>query len=106
VFAPFDAIVERNTTVYTDTNRWKGIVLRGINEYTGLEVKIFYMTPMVAAKSIVARGQYIGDGQAISQRFSPEMIDHIHFELRKNVIDGVKNSGQLVDPFDYIFSTV
>lgn len=104
IYCPFPSKVERNTLVYGNSDpRWKGIVLRGIGEFKGMEVKIFYMTSVVLDGDFLSAGQYIGDAQAISIKFSPNMIDHIHFELRINVIEGVKDSGQLVDPIDYLF---
>lgn len=104
IYCPFDCYVTRNTTVYGKVDpQWKGIVLRGINQFANTEIKIFYFTPFVKNGDFIPRGQYIGDAQAISKRFNPNMIDHIHVEIRINTIEGVKDSGQLVDPIDYIF---
>lgn len=97
VYCPIDCYVTRNTTVYPSDPDWKGIVLRGINEYEGIEVKIFYMESVVMKNDFIPKGQLIGFAQAISERYSPEMIDHIHLEIRDNK--------QLVDPMDYLFPT-
>lgn len=107
IYCPFNCYVERNTTVYGKVDpQWKGIVLRGINQFQNVEVKIFYIKPIVLDGAFVARGQYIGDAQAISERFNPNMIDHAHIEIRINSIKGIKDSGQLVDPFNYFFPVV
>lgn len=92
VLSPIDGKVTRGTQVYKDDKVYRGIVIQGSNGY---EVKIFYMTMTVAPGESIQKGQVIGVCQAISEKYSPKMKNHLHLELR---IDGkLKNPAYYID---------
>lgn len=95
IYSPLDGIIVRITQPYADDSRYKGVVIKGTGDYTGYEVKLFYITPFVAAQEIVVGGQLLAAAQKISDKYNPNMINHIHIEVRKN--------GILTDPTPLFF---
>lgn len=92
VYSPIEGVIFRMAYPYGSTGRnrqWEGILIVGVNEYQGYEVKIFYMQPFVIGEYVFP-GDIIGIAQAISRRYTPNMIDHLHVEVRRN--------GMLLDP--------
>jgi murein DD-endopeptidase MepM/ murein hydrolase activator NlpD len=89
VFAPIDGYINRLVYPYPDDLRWEGCEIIGTGNYADYTVKIFYFKPYVIQTNVYA-GEKIGTAQAISEKYSKKMKDHIHVEVRKN--------GQLIDP--------
>ena len=98
IYAPISGTVTRVVYPYADDFAWKGVEVAGSGTWDGYKIKIFYMQPDIGLiGSFVDRGQPIGLAQAISEKYTPAMKNHVHVELRKN--------GQVVDPTQYIFPT-
>lgn len=97
ISAPFDGVVNRVAYPYADDLKWKGLEMRGTTNgpWAGYTVKMFYMLP---DESLIGKpvfqGQPIGIAQAISEKYSPEMQNHIHIELRKGA--------QVIDPTPFL----
>lgn len=92
VYAPIEGVVFRKAFPYGTRGKnknWEGVLIVGMNEYEGYEVKIFYMRPFLIGDYIFP-GEIVGVAQDISKRYSPSMIDHLHVEVRRN--------GILIDP--------
>lgn len=92
VYCPIEGIMKRMAYPYGTGRRnieWTGCVIDGVGIYRGYEVKIFYMQPFLMGE-FVYPNEIIGKAQAISKKYSPAMIDHLHVEVRYK--------GQLVDP--------
>ena len=92
VYCPIEGIMKRMAYPYGMSRRnvqWTGCVIDGVGAYRGYEVKIFYMQPFLIGE-FVYPNDIIGKSQAISKKYSPAMIDHLHIEIRYK--------GQLVDP--------
>lgn len=88
VYAPFSGKVTRKAAPYPDDLRWQGIVIE--SDALGYECKLFYCTPAAGVVgSTIERGQLIGYCQAISQKYTSGVTDHLHIELRQNGV--VKN---------------
>lgn len=90
VFSPINGTLQRIAYPYADDAQWKGCVIQGEGDDEGLEVKMFYMVPTNPIPRQVRRGEVIGHCQAISKRYTPEMNDHLHVEIREE--------GTLIDP--------
>jgi hypothetical protein len=92
VYCPIEGIMKRVAYPYGtggSNERWTGCVIDGIGPYRGYEVKIFYMEPFLMGE-FVYPNDIIGKAQAISDKYSPDMIDHLHVEVRYH--------NQLIDP--------
>lgn len=84
VYCPIEGLVKRVAYPYGTSRRnvrWTGCVIEGIGLYRGYEVKIFYMQPFMIGE-FVSPNEIIGKAQAISKKYSPSMIDHLHVEVR------------------------
>ncbi|GAB3568773.1 hypothetical protein GCM10027578_21970 [Spirosoma luteolum] len=96
VYAPFSGKVTREAVPYADDRRWRGVVLE--SDAVGYECKLFYCIPaagIIGAQ--VERGQLIGHCQAISQKYSSGVTDHLHIEIRQK--------GQIQNPEQlFVFS--
>lgn len=95
VRSPINGTVTREARPYPGES-WSGIVIEGEG---GLQVKIFYMrpTPGIIGRQ-VRTGDLLGTAQAISLRYTPNMIDHVHVEYLLN--------GRNVDPTPFLFPQV
>lgn len=83
VYAPFSGKVTRLATPYPDDLRWQGLVIE--SDVLGYECKLFYCTPASGVVGTgIERGQLIGYCQAISQKYSSGVTDHLHIEIRQN----------------------
>ena len=92
IYCPIEGIMKRMAYPYGMGRRnvkWTGCVVDGVGIYRGYEVKMFYIKPFLMGE-FVYPNEIIGKSQAISKKYSPAMIDHVHVEVRYK--------GQLVDP--------
>lgn len=92
VYCPIAGVMKRMAYPYgtgRNNEQWEGCVIEGVGLYKGYEVKIFYMKPFMMGE-FVYPNDIVGKAQAISKKYSPAMIDHLHVEVR------YKN--QLIDP--------
>ena len=82
VFAPFSGTITKQAYPYADDRKYTGIHL---TRQDGVKLKVFYMLPKtgIIGKSVNA-GDIIGTAQAISEKYGPPMLDHIHLEIWKN----------------------
>lgn len=98
VYAPMDGVITRVAYPYVGDYVYQGLVLEGSGPFDGLQIKMFYVQPIkTLIGQAVERGQIIGYAQSISKKYSPEMTDHVHAELRVE--------GQLTDPTNYFLFT-
>ena len=98
IYSPIPGKINRVAYPYANDSNWQGIEILGAGEWQGYSVKMFYISPdkSLLGKS-VDRGAPIGKAQAISKKYSPEMQDHVHVELRQGAT--------LIDPTQYIIQT-
>jgi murein DD-endopeptidase MepM/ murein hydrolase activator NlpD len=92
VYSPIEGVLFRKAYPYGTAHgneEWEGLVIVGVGDYKGYEVKIFYTRPFVIG-DYVFPGDIVGVAQDISRKYSPAMIDHVHVEVRRN--------GMLIDP--------
>ncbi len=92
VYSPIEGVIFRKAYPYGTTRgngQWEGLVILGVGDYRGYEVKMFYTRPFVMG-DYVFPGDIVGVAQDISRKYSPAMIDHVHIEVRRD--------GQLIDP--------
>lgn len=83
IYAPFSGKVTREAIPYPDDTRWRGMVT--VSDALNYECKLFYCIPAAGIiGSSVERGQLIGYCQAISQKYTSGVTDHIHIEIRQN----------------------
>lgn len=88
IYMPENGKVIRKSYPYASDTRWQGLYIRG---ESGLEYKVFYMVPLdgITGKTL-KKGQLIGHAQAISEKYSSAMKDHIHVYVIKD--------GNFIDP--------
>lgn len=90
VHTPIPGTVVRYAAPYEGDGRFGGVLIQGSDEYAAYQVKIFYIKPSVKPGQILGMGSVVGQLQAISLKYGPNTLDHVHVEIRKD--------GQLVDP--------
>lgn len=93
VFSPFSGVVTAIGHPYADKSGFRLIQVKG----SGQRADIMYVLPLawVHAGTEVRKGEQLGYAQAISTRYGPQMLDHIHLELRTD-------TGELVNPEDHL----
>lgn len=99
VYCPIEGYMERIAYPYGTSRRnkeWLGCAIQGTGLYRGYEVKIFYMEPFLLGEYVYPY-DIIGKAQAISDRYSSQMKDHLHVEVRYY--------GTLIDP-DALFQVI
>lgn len=90
VLSPIDGRILRMSYPYASDTSLTGVMIEGVGRHIGMEVKIFYMTPMpgMVGQSVKA-GEKIGLAQSLLSKY-PGITNHIHLEVRQN--------GIVVDP--------
>lgn len=88
IFSPIKGNIIRQAMPYKNDPNYKGIVLKGIEQWDGYELKIFYVDGLFSG--VALESQEIGFSQNLTLRY-PGITNHIHLE--------VKYQGVLVDPF-------
>lgn len=88
ISSPIKGTIVREAVPYGSDPNYKGVVIKGTDEWVGYEIKIFYAEGLFSGKANLS--QKIGVAQSISAKY-PGITDHIHLEVRV--------AGVLVDPF-------
>lgn len=73
---------------YADDLKYTG----GVWQCDDYEIKIFYCKPITTKH--IYEGDVIGHCLNIAEKYSKDMMPHIHVEIRKD--------GQLIDPTDFL----
>lgn len=87
IFAPFNGTITRKLQVYGSDPKYKGLEIQSEADKT-IKVKVFYCivdNNLIGKK--VQRGQVIATAQAINEKYSTAMKNHIHVELWKSGIN-------------------
>jgi hypothetical protein len=87
VYSPIGGIVLREAVPYRDDGSYRGVVIRGEGEWSGYEVKVFYVDG--AFCGAVQPGQVVGSAQDLTRRYRG-ITNHIHVEVRQ--------AGRLLSP--------
>lgn len=95
VRAPIDGRVVRFGYVYAGDNLYRLLILQG----EGFDVRLMYVSPSPHLRpgDPVKRGEVVGVSQAISARYGPGMLDHIHVEVRRIVGGELRDPAPLLD---------
>lgn len=98
IYSPIPGKINRVAYPYANDLKWHGVEILGAGEWQGYSIKMFYMSPdkSLLGKT-VERGAPIGKAQAISRKYSTDMQDHVHVELRQGAT--------LLDPSQYLIQT-
>ena len=100
IYSPIQGTIIRVAYPYANDLKWTGLEIAGApgSAWDGYRIKMFYMTPTASliGKTIL-QGAPIGKAQAISEKYSPEMKNHVHVELWKGT--------ESVDPTPFIIPT-
>jgi hypothetical protein len=86
IYSPIDGDVIREAIPYPP---FSGVLIRGTGDYTGYEVKLFYVDGSMCGS--VKAGGIVGSAQNLSRKY-PGIPNHVHMEVRLN--------GSLIPPFD------
>jgi leukocyte cell-derived chemotaxin-2 len=81
IFSPIDGNVIREAFPYKDDPRMRGILIRGIGDFSAYEVKFFYVLGLFSGK--VNAGDLIGHAQDLTVKY-PGITNHVHLEVLKN----------------------
>jgi len=91
IMAPMKCLIKRKAIPYADTPYYSGVLLID----GPVQIKLFYFDPDLSKiGSMVEQGEVIGVAQDISERYGPQMIPHLHMEMRVY--------GVLVDPEQFL----
>jgi murein DD-endopeptidase MepM/ murein hydrolase activator NlpD len=89
IYAPFTGDIIREAVPYANDPSYRGLVIKGIDNWEGYEVKIFYVEGILSGR--VNKGQNIGTAQNLKLKY-PTITNHIHVEVKK--------FGVQLDPFE------
>jgi len=87
VFAPFRGYVTKLGYCYGDDLSYRYVEI-AVRDYP-LITRLLYVDPSVEKGDLVEEGQVVGLSQDISKRYSPEMINHVHWEIRVTSPTGI-----------------
>lgn len=88
IFSPIKGNIVKEAMPYGNDPSYKGIVLKGVEQWDGYELKIFYVEGLF--NGIAIELQEIGAAQNLTLKY-PGITNHIHLEVKYN--------GVQVDPF-------
>lgn len=89
VLSPIEGEVTREAFPYRNDRWFRGLVIRGVAEWAGYEIKMFYVQGIICGR--VSPGSVVGYAQSVARKH-PGITDHVHLEVRLN--------GSLLSPFD------
>ena len=89
VLSPIEGEVTREALPYANDQRFRGLVIEGVGEWVGYEIKMFYVQGILCGR--VSPGSVVGYAQSIARKY-PGITDHVHVEVRVN--------GALLSPFE------
>lgn len=89
IFCPIKGSIIRETMPYRNDPSFKGIVIKGVDNWLGYELKIFYVEGLFSGNA--NESQELGFAQNLTTKY-PGIKNHIHLE--------VKFQGQQIDPFE------
>lgn len=89
IFCPIQGSIVRQAMPYKDDPSYEGVVIEGREEWSGYELKIFYMEGLFSGDA--NESQKIGFAQNLTKKY-PNITNHIHLEVRYK--------GELIDPFE------
>ena len=104
MYAPFRAEVVRIGQAYSNSTHFKTVWLHNLDNPSQL-LKLFYVSPTVAAGTILQKGQVIGYAQDIRDRYGDTMIPHLHIEIydQQGITDPYQlNQTTPVNPSPYL----
>ncbi|SRR6266849_5069818 len=78
VFSPMRGNIIREAFPYKNDHSLRGILVRGIDEFSGYEMKLFYVNGLFSGLAIP--GQIIGHAMDLSKKY-PGITNHVHFEM-------------------------
>lgn len=88
IYSPFTGNIIREAMPYRNDPSYLGIVLQGVDQWVGYEIKIFYVVGIFSGRA--SESQEIGSAQDLTVKY-PGITNHIHLE--------VKYQGIQIDPF-------
>lgn len=87
--SPITGSIIRQAFPYKNDKNYEGIVIKGDGEWSGYEIKIFYVKGLFSGK--VVNEQVIGHAQDLTVKY-PKITNHVHIEVRV--------AGTSIDPFE------
>jgi len=79
--SPIEGDVLREALPYSDDSSFRGLVIRGTGEWSGYEVKMFYVEGLFCGRA--TPGAMVGRAQNLTFKY-PGITNHIHLEVRLN----------------------
>lgn len=79
ILSPIDGDIVREAHPYAGDLRYRGAVIRGTGQWSGYEVKLFYVDGF--RSGAVLAGEEMGKAQDISVKY-PGITNHVHVEVR------------------------
>jgi hypothetical protein len=78
VVAPCNCIFVRESRPYTD-GKYRGVLLKT----NDIQIKMFYFAPLetLDKHAVIIKGQLLGYGQDISEKYGSDMVPHLHMEV-------------------------
>ncbi|MET1257575.1 peptidoglycan DD-metalloendopeptidase family protein [Aliikangiella maris] len=84
ILSPIEGKIIRISYPYANDLKFTGLLINGSGAHTGIEVKIFYLSPApgVINKSVTP-GEKIGNAQALTTKY-PGITNHVHIEIKRH----------------------
>jgi len=81
ILSPIDGDVIREAFPYPDDPAMRGILIRGVGDHAGFEVKLFYVLGLFSGRT--KAGGLIGHAQDLTTKY-PGITNHVHLEVFRN----------------------
>lgn len=95
IYSPITGYLNRLAYPYASDLSYKGIEIIGTGIHQGFKVKIFYCIPTIKiGASVVAGVTKVAESQAINEKYSTKMTNHVHLEVYKD--------NKIIDPTNII----
>ncbi|MBR1157209.1 hypothetical protein [Bradyrhizobium sp. JYMT SZCCT0428] len=83
ILSPIGGEVIREAFPYKDDPSMRGVLIRGNGDYTGWEIKLFYVLGLFSGE--VRPGDLIGHAQNLASKY-PGITNHVHMEVLRSSI--------------------
>jgi hypothetical protein len=89
IYSPIEGDLMREALPYPDDPSFRGILIKGVGNWEGYEIKMFYVIGLICGR--VKPGSLVGRAQNLTEKYKG-ITNHVHIE--------VKHKGVYINPLD------